>query len=278
MAVRQMSNSEVKVVISYAREDFQQAYRIYRELNRPGITPWLDKISILPGQRWRSTIRQSIRTSDFVLILLSSNSVTKKGFVQKEVKEALDMLEELPESRIFIIPVRLDACSPTNEKLLEIQWVDLFPSWELGVQKILHVIDAPIRLELGHIESLDAEVTDLRFFESGDEVSNERTYQFGFASSDVRYIYWELNLALPPIERRSRINFIISALWHRTDGTIYAKQTHNGYIEPDWKTSWHRNGWGSNVRGESWKAGDYKVELFVNDKKVASNWFRVFDE
>lgn len=276
--MRQMSNSEVKVFISYAREDSQQACRIYRELNRPGITPWLDKISIIPGQRWRSIIRQSIRTSDFVLILLSSNSVTKKGFVQREVKESLDILEELPESRIFIIPVRLDACSPTHEKLLDIQWVDLFPSWELGFQKILHAIDAPIRLELGHIESLDAKVTDLRLFESGDKVSNKRTYKFGFASSDVRYIYWELNLTLPPNERKSRISFIISALWHRGDGTIYAEQTHNGYIEPDWKTSRHWSSWGSNVRGKSWKAGDYKVELFVRDKKVASNWFRVFDK
>jgi hypothetical protein len=37
------------------------------------------------------------------LALLSQNSVTKRGYVQKELSEALDILDEFPSSEIFII-------------------------------------------------------------------------------------------------------------------------------------------------------------------------------
>ena len=39
-----------------------------------------------------------------------------------------------------MIPARIDDCQPQNEKLREYQWVDLFPAYDQGLEKILRVI------------------------------------------------------------------------------------------------------------------------------------------
>ena len=41
---------------------------------------------------------------------LSKNSISKRGYVQKELKEAISVLDEIPEDAIYIIPIRIDGC------------------------------------------------------------------------------------------------------------------------------------------------------------------------
>jgi TIR domain len=85
----------------------------------------LDQENILPGQEWDSEIRQAVRTSDVVIVCLSESSITKEGYVQKEIKLALDVAEEKPHGTIFLIPARLEECK-VPQRLLGWQWVDLF--------------------------------------------------------------------------------------------------------------------------------------------------------
>jgi len=132
-----------QVFISYARQDADAARKINEDLKRRGVDTWFDEESLLPGQNWRTAIKKAIKDSRFFLALLSSNSVTKKGFVNKELREALELLDEFPESAIFIIPVRLNNCTPSHEKLLDLNWVDLFISWQDGIEKILRSIQTP---------------------------------------------------------------------------------------------------------------------------------------
>ena len=85
----------------------------------------------------------SFRKSTTYLALLSKNSVSQECFAQKELSEALKILEEMGEVDIFIIPVKLEECNPMNEKLLEIQWIDLFPKnkYNNGINRILKIIN-----------------------------------------------------------------------------------------------------------------------------------------
>jgi len=129
-----------KVFISYAPEDQAIAKRLYNDLKNAGVELWFDEASLLPGQNWEFEIKRAIKESTFFLALISSKSISKKGFTQKELKVALDMLDEFPESDIFVIPVRIDDCKPINEKLQYLHWVDIFPSYDDGLQKILRVI------------------------------------------------------------------------------------------------------------------------------------------
>lgn len=135
-----------EVFISYAREDVEIAYRIYHDFKRMGLNPWFDQVSLLPGQNWKIEIRKAIKNSRYFLALFSQQSVSKRGYVQKELREALEVLNEFDDEAIYLIPVRTEACQPRYEKLQELHWVDIFPSYENGYKKILSAMKIPLRV------------------------------------------------------------------------------------------------------------------------------------
>ncbi len=137
----------MKVFISYAREDIETAKKLYHDLKRAGISPWMDKQDLLPGQNWRVMISKAIQESKYFLAVLSSYSLTKRGFVQKELKMALDILDEFPAEDIFLIPIRIEDCNPEDEKLKYLHWADFFPSYEDGLSQILRVLAPDYRAE-----------------------------------------------------------------------------------------------------------------------------------
>ena len=135
------------VFLCYAKEDRESALRLKNALVRRGIkNVWFDEHALRGGQEpWPDTTIAAIRASRYFVALLSSRSVTKKGFVQKEIREALDRLDRHPPGTIYLVPVRLDPCQPSHPRLNEIQWIDLFPSWRRGLNRLMQSI-APHRL------------------------------------------------------------------------------------------------------------------------------------
>ena len=143
--------------ISYAREDSQAANRLYENLlSIPGVIPWLDSKKLLPGVRWKMEVMQALQTCDMFALLLSNNSVSKTGFVQREISEALEKLRTIPPDRIFVIPARLEECHPKHPELLDLQWVDLFPDWDSGYELIAKAIQE----HLGHPNAPSSVPTD----------------------------------------------------------------------------------------------------------------------
>jgi formylglycine-generating enzyme required for sulfatase activity len=133
---------QVQIFISYAREDQEKAREIYRRLAEQGYKPWLDEEDLLPGQNFRLVIEKSLTGSDFVIICLSCTSVAKRSFFQREIKHALDKLEEMLPEDIFVIPARLDECEMPDE-LKDRHWVNLFE--ERGWQKLFKALDHQLR-------------------------------------------------------------------------------------------------------------------------------------
>src|ERR1043166_2284428 len=142
-----MPEDQGQIFISYAREDVETAERLYHDLKRAGLNPWLDKVSLLPGELWRIRIRDTIKSSSYFIALLSSKSVSKRGYVQKELKDALSVLEEVPETQVFLIPVRLNECKPSHAQLRELHWLDLFPSYEQGLGSLLRALKPETRFK-----------------------------------------------------------------------------------------------------------------------------------
>ena len=124
------------VFVSYAKEDKDRAKELYCHSKKIGLNPWLDEEDILPGEVWVDEIRKTICSSDFFVICLSKASVNKRGFIQKEIGIALDVLDEIPEGKIYLIPVRLEECD-VPKRLSSYQWVDLFEPDGLGFHKLL---------------------------------------------------------------------------------------------------------------------------------------------
>lgn len=139
-----------QVFISYAKEDVEIARKLRNDLQRAGISSWMDVFDLLPGERWGVAIRHAIRASSFFIALLSSRSVGKRGYVQKEVREAIGFAEEFPQDEIFIIPVRIDACEPRHEDLRGLQRVDLFPSYCHGLRTLRQVLKSEVEQEVGN--------------------------------------------------------------------------------------------------------------------------------
>jgi len=112
------------IFLSYARQDRKGIEALYKRLSNAGFKPWMDK-DILPGERWENRIQQAMRSADFFLACLTANSVDKRGFLQKEIKFALDIAKEMLDEDIYIIPLRLEDCT-VPDSLSGFQWVDFF--------------------------------------------------------------------------------------------------------------------------------------------------------
>ena len=126
----------------------------------------------------------------------------------------------------------------------------------------------------GYIPSLDAQVTDLLFFESGYDAppADERVYASSFGKATSRYINWELHLDHPAPGRR--IDFQFHVIYLRADGSVFAEPDSDTYMEADWEGSVYYRGWGWSEAGE-WPAGTYDVEVWVEGDLVTTGSFTI---
>lgn len=120
-----------QIFLCYCRQDEAQVKELYRKLSKDGFNPWMDSIDLVGGERWQVAIQRAIRGSQFFIACISTHSLNKRGFLQREIRLALDALQELLDDDIYIIPVRLEDCA-IPESLSLFQWVDYFrhDGWE----------------------------------------------------------------------------------------------------------------------------------------------------
>ncbi len=149
----------VQIFLCHASEDKPKVVEVYRFLLQQGFKPWLDKEDLLPGQRWDQEIPKALKASDFVLIFFSQKSTTKRGYVQREFKLALEVLDEIPEGQIFVIPVRLDECE-IPERFHLLHYCDLFDAG--GPDKVVRAIRAGLQSSSPAQTARHAAATNLR--------------------------------------------------------------------------------------------------------------------
>lgn len=115
----------LKVFLCHSNEDKSAVRVLYQDLRKDGFDPWLDEEKLLPGQDWDLEIKKAERDADVILVCISNLSAQKEGYVQKEIKFALDIADEKPDGVNFIIPARLEPCNLPS-KLSRWHWVDIF--------------------------------------------------------------------------------------------------------------------------------------------------------
>ena len=129
----------IQIFLCHASEDKTAVETIYDRLKSLGYKPWLDKKDLLPGQRWGAEIPKAIRASDYILIFLSKTSVAMRGYVQNEFKLALEVLRDIPDGTIYVIPVRLDEC-PIPAQVSDLHLCNLFEAD--GFEYLLRALQA----------------------------------------------------------------------------------------------------------------------------------------
>jgi hypothetical protein len=141
---RFLPQTRPQVFIAYVAEDLAFARRLCEALRKNGCSPWLDKDKLLPGQNWPRAIERAIEMSDAFLACFSRGSVVKRGQFQSELRYALDCarrrpLGDSPEA-VFVIPLRFEECLVPRRVSDQVQYVDLFPDWEKGLQRLVRAI------------------------------------------------------------------------------------------------------------------------------------------
>ena len=118
---------KLRVFLCHASQDKPTVRELYqRLLKETWIDPWLDEERLLPGQDWNLEIEKAVESSDAVIVCVSSISVAKEGYVQRELRRVLDIALEKLEGAIFVIPLRLDNCEMPRQ-LRDRQFLDFFP-------------------------------------------------------------------------------------------------------------------------------------------------------
>jgi hypothetical protein len=117
-------STRLSVFLCHASEDKAAARELARLVESFGHEPWLDDERLLPGQDWDQEIRRALKRADVVLICLSERAA-KRGYVQKEIRGALEIAEEFPPGTLFLIPIRLTECT-VPDALGHLHRVDLF--------------------------------------------------------------------------------------------------------------------------------------------------------
>lgn len=135
----QPSDRLLRAFLCYAKDDKPQVRSLYDRLITSEVSVWFDEENLMPGQNWQQEIPKAVKSSDVFIVCLSKKSIDKEGYIQKEIKFALEIADEKPEREIYIIPVRLEECE-IPERFKKIHWTDFFE--ESGYDKLLRTLIA----------------------------------------------------------------------------------------------------------------------------------------
>lgn len=113
------------VFLSYASPDRERVLEVHDFLIASGVSVWMDKSRILPGQDWELEIKRALDTAAAVVIFISVNSVDRTGYVQRELRMVIDKLAERPDHRIYAVPVMLDPDVPMPDQLKRLHCLTL---------------------------------------------------------------------------------------------------------------------------------------------------------
>lgn len=129
-------DSRRRVFLAYAAEDAAKVDELYDALARRGFDPWMDRRKLLPGQNWPRAIDRAIQNSDFFVPCFSNLSGEKRGRFHAELRYALDCALNQPLDGVYIVPVRLEECPIPRQIQDQLQYVDLFPDFEAGLDRM----------------------------------------------------------------------------------------------------------------------------------------------
>jgi hypothetical protein len=127
----------LSIFLCHSSNDKPQVRELYKRLKSKRFDPWLDEEKLLPGQIWQLEIKKAVKKADIVIVCLSRGSITKVGYIQKEISYALDFAEEQPEGKLFLIPLKLEECE-VPERLSKWHWNNYFD--KNGYEKLLEAL------------------------------------------------------------------------------------------------------------------------------------------
>ncbi|HLO27773.1 MAG TPA: TIR domain-containing protein [Anaerolineales bacterium] len=226
------SKRPLKVFLCHASGDKPAVRDLYKRLITEGIDAWLDQEKLMPGQDWRSEIPRAVREADVVVVCLSNKSITKEGYIQKEIRFALDIAKEKPEGTIFLIPTRLEDCV-VPERLSRWQWVDLFD--DNGFLKLLRSLKLRADKVGAAIEPPSYESEDSEVGKRLEQLYTDGLAAFYTEDWDRAYQRFQTILRERP-SHQNAAEKLAQAERHRNLAKLYVQAT-EAYSLENWQTA-----------------------------------------
>lgn len=121
----------MKSFLSYPSEQLLVARAIYDFLISVGVQPWFDKECLVGGQDWDRERKAALRSAELTFLILSSETISRPGVIQREVKEILELLQDKPLGHIFLVTLRTKEL-PVPAELSTYQYIDYArPGWQV---------------------------------------------------------------------------------------------------------------------------------------------------
>lgn len=101
----------MKAFISYGRDDAAFAASLLDEIERLGVSGWLDRRDLRPGENWSGSLRNAIENSDALILVVpeTGTSEANTAFFEAGAAKALGkpVLAVMPDARGRELPVSI---------------------------------------------------------------------------------------------------------------------------------------------------------------------------
>jgi hypothetical protein len=148
------TTKQPQVFLSYATADTKIANQIEKKLVERGFGVWFDAYELQPGDSIADAIKEAISATDYLVVLLSPNSVNSR-WMQNELSSVLGY--DLAQRNITLLPVLIEDCE-IPPLLASYQYLDLRADLEGGINRLVEQLDL--------IPELDFSKLELKGFES----------------------------------------------------------------------------------------------------------------
>ena len=116
-----------EIFILHSNKDKVFVSLLHKFLCEHGHKAWYCGNDITIGANWRNTIYRTIYIVNHVIVVISENLLSKRGFYNYELQIAQELYQNKGESSNFIIPIRIDDYRISGE-LTKLQYLDCWIS------------------------------------------------------------------------------------------------------------------------------------------------------
>lgn len=124
------------VFISYSSKDSEFVERLANDLSKSVKRVWWDRWEIKVGDSITSKINEGIDRNDYLILVLSPNSV-ESSWVQKELNAGL--MRELQTRNVVVLPILIGDCD-IPPLIADKRYADFRASYEQGLAELLPAI------------------------------------------------------------------------------------------------------------------------------------------
>lgn len=127
-----LKHDGASIFVSHSSADKNFVRSLAVDLAEMGHRPWVDEWQILGGESIPTKIAEGLAGADYVILVLSKNSVASK-WVENEWQAK--HWDEISSRRIFVIPVLIEDCEiPTLLKMKK--YIDFRQDYELALEQL----------------------------------------------------------------------------------------------------------------------------------------------